>query len=158
MRAIAGPVTLLVIIGGFLIFRLSSDETAPSREFTALEFAGADEHHTGTCYSLSTVLIANRAFNNASRTWTSPRDDAWTLLLEDVAHGNGGPERWFQKFTFEKHGETVRLVNVEASEHFDTGLKHNIDLLLEAPASIRSTPADRCLQPGATGYLFTPKH
>jgi len=157
MRALAGPATLLVIVGGFAIFRMTSTEEAPSRDFTELEFAGADGDHTGSCYSLSTVLIANRAYNDASRTWTSPRDDAWTLMLDAVVQGNGGPVRWFRKFTFEKHAEQVRLVHVEASENFDTRLGHSIDELLEAPRARRSTPVDRCLQPGATGYLFAPR-
>ena len=157
MRALAGPAMLLVIVGGFAIFRMTSAEETPSREFTGLEFAGADEGHTGSCYSLSTVLIANRAYNDASRTWTKPRDDAWTLMLDAVVQGNGGPVRWFQKFTFEKHDDQVRLVRVEASEDLNTGLKHNTDELLEAPQTLRSTPVDRCLAPGATGYLFTPR-
>lgn len=157
MRALAGPATLLVIVGGFAIYRMTSTDDTPSREFTALEFAGADDEHTGSCYSLSTVLIANRAYNNASRTWTKPREDVWTLMLDAVVQGNGGPVRWFQKFTFEKHAEQVRLVRVEASRDLDTGLKHNIDELLEAPAALRSTPVDRCLAPDATGYLFTPR-
>ena len=145
---------LLVMVGGFLIFRLASKEEAPSRKFTELEFAGADADHTGSCYSLSTVLIANRAYENASRTWTAPRDDAWTLTVDAVVQGHGGPVRWFQKLTFEKNAEQARLVQVEASENIDTSLKHNIDELLAAPRSLRSTPVDRCLQPGAKGYLF----
>lgn len=157
MRALAGPAMLLVIVGGFAIFRMSATEEAPSREFTELEFAGADDAHTGSCYSLSTVLIANRAYGNASRTWTKPRDDAWTLMLDAVVQGNGGPVRLFQKLTFEKHADRVRLVRVEASENLDSGLKHNIDELLEAPKTLRSTPVDRCLAAGATGYLFTPR-
>lgn len=157
MRALAGPAMLLVIVGGFAISRMTSTEDAPTREFTELEFAGADDDHSGSCYSLSTVLIANRTNNNASRTWTKPRDDAWTLTLDAVVQGHGGPVRWFQEFTFEKHAEQVRLVHVEASENLDSGLKHNIDELLEAPKTLRSTPVDRCLAPGATGYRFVPR-
>jgi hypothetical protein len=157
MRATAGPATLLVIVVGFLLFRLTSDEESPSLEFTDLEFAGADADHTGTCYSLSTVLIANRPYSSATRTWTKPRDDAWTLLLEDVVRADGGPVRVFQKFTFEKFGDQVRLVSMEASEKLRTDLKWNIDALLEAPHRIRSTPVERCLAPDATGYLFAPK-
>jgi hypothetical protein len=157
MRPLAGPALLLVMVGGFLIFRLSSTEEGPAREFTELEFAGADEDHTGSCYSLSTVLIANRPYSNAVRTWTAPRDDAWTLMLDDVVQGYSGPVRMFRELTFEKHGGQARLVSVEASENVDTSLKHNIDELLEAPTTLRSTPVDRCQKPGATGYLFVPR-
>ena len=64
---------LLVIVGGFLIFRLSSDEEAPSREFTELEFAGADDDHTGTLlFAQHGARRQSPVFSNAARTWTSP--------------------------------------------------------------------------------------
>jgi hypothetical protein len=155
MRALAGPAMLLVMAGTYLAYHLSSKEDAPSREFTELEFAGADEEHTGSCYSLSTVLIANRAFSGAVRTWSSPRKDEWTLALDSIVQGNGGPLQISQKFTFEKSGEQVRLVWVEASEKMPTDLKLNIDALLENPRALNSTPVERCQKEGATGYLFT---
>ncbi|HEU5135230.1 MAG TPA: hypothetical protein VFU13_08820 [Steroidobacteraceae bacterium] len=153
MRALAGPAMLLVMVGGFLVFRLTSKEDTPSRDFTALEFAGADADHTGSCYSLDTVLITNRE-GDAVRTWTSPRDDVWALEIENVVGGNGGPVRVFQVFTFEKQGELVRLTAVDASEGYPTDIERNIDMLLDGPKARRSTPIDRCLEPGATGYRF----
>lgn len=145
---------MLVLAGGYLVHHLSSKEDAPSRDFTELEFAGADEEHTGSCYSLSTVLVANRGFNGAVRTWTSPRENAWTLALDSVVQSYGGPVQISRKLTFEKAGTQVRLVSVEASEELPTGLKHNIDALLEGTRELRSTPIERCQQEGATGYLF----
>jgi hypothetical protein len=150
MRALAGPAMLLVIVGGFLAVRYTSRDEGPSRQFTGLEFADS-------CYSLDTVLVTNRFFNGSSRTWTSPRDDAWTLKLDDVVAGPGGPVRVYQKFTFEKYGDQVRLVSVEASKGMNTDLVHNIDELLEEPNGLRSTPIDRCKAPGASGYHFAPK-
>jgi hypothetical protein len=150
MRALAGPAMLLVIVGGYLAVRYTTREEGPSRAFTELEFADS-------CYSLSTVLIANRFLSGASRTWTTPRKDAWTLKLDDIVQGNGGPVRMFQKFTFEKYGDQVRLVDMEASEGLDTTLPHNVDALLELPNERHSTPVDRCQAPGATGYHFVPK-
>ena len=82
MRALAGPAMMLVIAGGYLVYHLSSKEDAPSRDFTELEFAGADYQHTGSCYSLRTVLNTNRFFSDATRSWSSPREDAWTLALD----------------------------------------------------------------------------
>jgi hypothetical protein len=154
MRALAGPAMLLVMAGGYLVYHLSSKEVGPSRDFTELEFAGADDEHTGSCYSLRTVLVTNRAFSGAARTWTSPREDAWTLALDNIVQGYGGPTQVSQKFTFEKHGDQVRLASVEASEHLPTDLKLNIDALLEKPAALRSIPIERCQKAGATGYLF----
>ena len=71
MRALAGPAMLLVMVGGFAIYRGMAKDDAPSRDFLELEFAGADAGHTGSCYSLSTVLIANGVFGGAARTWTA---------------------------------------------------------------------------------------
>ena len=147
MRALAGPAMLLVIAGGFLAVRYTTREDGPSRAFTELEFADS-------CYSLSTVLIANRFLSGASRTWTVPREDAWALKLDDIVQGNGGPIRMFQKFTFEKYGDQVRLVAMEVSEGLDTDVAHNVDTLLEAPNERHSTPVERCEQSGATGYHF----
>jgi hypothetical protein len=150
MRALAGPAMLLVIAGGFLAVRYTSGDQGPSRDFSELEFADS-------CYSLSTVLIANRFLSGASRTWTSTRDDAWTLKLDDVVQGQGGPIRMYQKFTFEKYGDQVRLVGMEASEGLDTDVEHNVDTLLEVPNERHSTPVERCKKPGATGYHFVPR-
>jgi hypothetical protein len=156
MRALAGPAMLLVMVGGFLVFRLASKEEAPSRDFTALEFAGADSGHTGSCYSLETILLVNRE-GNPSRTWTSPRDDAWTLGLDDVVQGHGGPIRIFQKFTFEEIDGLVRLTAVEASKGNRTDVELTIEQFVTVAKAQRSTPVDRCLEPGATGYLFEPR-
>jgi len=150
MRALAGPAMLLVIVGGFLAVRYTSRDDGPSQKFTGLEFADS-------CYSLRTVLTTNRFLSSASRTWTTPRDDAWTLKLDDIVQGNSGPVRVFQIFTFEKYGDQVRLVAVEASKGFDTGIEHNVDELLEAPNERHSAPVDRCQDPGATGYHFVRK-
>lgn len=150
MRALAGPAMLLVIVGGFLAVRYTSKDEGPSRAFTALEFADS-------CYSLETVLVANRFLSGASRTWTAPREDAWTLKLDDIIQGTGGPMRLFQKFTFEKYGDQVRLVAMEASEGLDTDVAHNVDALLSEPNDRHSTPVERCQRPGATGYHFVPK-
>jgi hypothetical protein len=157
MRALAGPAMLLVMVGGYLVHRYLSSDDAPSRSFTELEFAGADDDHTGSCYSLSTLLIANRPYSNATRNWTRLRDGKWTLMLEDVAQGYGGPVSVFQKFTFEKIGEQVRLVGMEATKGMKTGIEENIDALLEMPNARHSTPVDRCLAPGAAGYRFVPR-
>ena len=35
MRSLAGPAMLLVMVGGYLVYHLSSKETAPPRDFTA---------------------------------------------------------------------------------------------------------------------------
>lgn len=159
MRALAGPAMLLLIVGGFTLYKFTSKEPGPSREFTELELAADDDDQTGTCYSLSTVLIANGVFGNALRTWSAPEpdnEDKWTLELENVRHGANGPEHLFQRFTFEKFGEQVRLVDVEASAELPTDITENIDRMLVAPHHRKSTPTDRCLKDGGTGYQYPP--
>jgi hypothetical protein len=157
MRALAGPAMMLVVVGGFLANRYLSKEEAPSREFTELEFAGADDDQSGSCYSLGTVLVANRTGSSTARTWTKSDDGAWTLLLDDVAQGYAGPVRVYKKFIFSKFGERVRLVSVDGSKGMNMTVKYNVDDLLEMPNSLHSTPVDRCRKTGATGYRYTPR-
>jgi hypothetical protein len=145
---------LLVIAGGFAIYRGMSKEDAPSRDFLELEFAGADAGQSGSCYSLGTVLIANGVFGGTTRTWKAAGDDTWTLGLETVSQSYNGPVHEFQNFTFGKSGKQVRLESVEASKGRPTEIGKNIDLLLEAPNARHSTPVERCLESGATGYAY----
>jgi hypothetical protein len=148
---------LLVLVGGFAIYRLSSKEVTPSREFAELELAGADAHHTGSCYSLSTVLVANGIFGRAPRTWTAAGKNSWTLGLETVTQGYNGPLHEFVNFTFEQRDQQIRLASVDASKGRPTAVDRNIDMLLAAPNDRNSTPVARCLEPGASGYLYKSK-
>jgi hypothetical protein len=157
MRALAGPAMLLVIVGGFAIYRGTSREDAPSRDFLELEFAGADATRSGSCYSLSSVLIANGVFGGKTRTWTPAGEHAWKLGLETVNQSHGGPVHEFQNFTFEKSGVQVHLKSVEASPGTSTDVARNIDMLLGAPNAFHSTPVERCASGGATGYLYKPR-
>ena len=160
MKALAGPAMLLILFGGYAIIRMTSGDKTPSRDFTDLELASDDAEHSGTCYALGTVLVANGMFGNAVRTWSAPEKGnkkKWLLTLERVIDGRHGPEQEFQKFTFEQVGEQVRLTSVDASEGVPTEVTANIDRMLHAPHGLGSTPVDRCAKPGATGYQFPPK-
>jgi hypothetical protein len=145
---------LLAIVGGFALYRHSAAPKAPPREFLDLELAGADDDFTGSCYALSTVIVASTAFSNAMVTWKSAGDDSWTLSLDDVVSGSGGPVHVFRHLTFRQYGDQVRLESVDASEEWDDDVGANIDALLEAPNERRSTPVDRCHEAGATGYRY----
>jgi hypothetical protein len=157
MRALAGPAMLLVLVGGFAVHRFLSREESPSHAFTDLEFAGADDAQTGSCYSLGTVLITNRTKDGSARTWSKSDDGAWTLLVDDVTQGYNGPERVYRKYTFARFGDRVRLVAVDGSKGTDMTIKYHVDDLLEMPHALGSTPVNRCLEPGATGYQFAPR-
>ena len=157
MRALAGPAMLLVLIGGYGAYRCSAAPATPPRAFLDLELAGADPDHTGSCYSLSTVVVANLAFSSVMATWQAAGEEAWTLSLEDVSQGIGGPTHVYQRFTFRENAEQVRLIAVAASEGQSTEVGANIDALLAAPNERRSTTVERCLEAGATGYRFKPR-
>ena len=158
MRALAGPAMLLVIVGGFALNRACSDPKSPPRSFLDAELAAPvnDDGHAGTCYSLSTVIIANTAYSTAAISWKRVDGDAWELSIEEVVQGSFGPQAISRRFTFEKRDDLVHLVRVAGSEGHDTDVTRNLDVLVRAPNG-RSTPVDRCLQPGATGYLFRPR-
>lgn len=145
---------LLVIVGGFAVYRYSAAPAAPPRDFLDLELAGADDDHTGSCYALSTVIVASTAFGNAMISWKPAGEDAWTLELDDVENGRGGPSHVFRHLTFRQRGDQARLESVDASEEWDDDIAANIDALLEAPNERRSTIVERCREPGATGYRF----
>ena len=155
MKALAGPAVALTIALGFLAVRGGSKDDAPPREFTELELSLPGEQ--GSCYSLSTTFIANGIYGKTPRTWTKTGEGAWQLTVERVLQGYNGPTREFNTWTFEKHGNAVELVKVEASQGMPQTPAASLDDLLNAPNAIHSTPVDRCLEPGATGYLFKRK-
>ncbi len=140
--------------GTYLVYHLSSKEEAPSRDFTELEFAGADDQHTGSCYSLSTVLDHQSLFQRRGANLVVAarrRVDAGARRVS--CRAMAGRLQIFQKFTFEKDGDQVRLASVEASEKLPTDLKTNIDALLESPRdtavhagrSLLRSPAPRAI-------------
>ena len=152
MRALAGASLLLVLVGGFGLYRFTAAPKTPPREFLELEFAGADD--TGSCYALDTVIVANTAFSGAMMEWKADGDDTWILSLEDVQNGGGGPTHVFQRYTFRADDDLAHLVYIEASKGQETDVVANIDSLLEAPNARRSTPVERCAEDGAEGYHF----
>jgi hypothetical protein len=152
MRALAGPAMLLVIAGGIGLYRYNSAPTSPPRDFLDLEFAGNEE--LGSCYSLSTVIVANMIFNSSLVKWQPDGDRTWVLSLDDVQESGRGPVHVYQHYTFRQDGDLAHLVFVDASEGQNTDVTANIDALLQAPNERRSTPVDRCQDPGAEGYHF----
>lgn len=148
---------LLVMAGSILAYRMMSKEDGPPRDFVELELAGADHADTGSCYSLSTVLVANFTSADATRTWSTAREGQWAFALDRIAEGRGGPVRVLLKYTFEKRDGLVHLVSVEVPEDMNGDLAKNLDELLETPNARHSTPVERCEKPGATGYRYRPR-
>ena len=75
-----------------------------------------------------------------ARTWTSTRDDEWTLLLDDVVQGNGGPVRSFQKFNSKNAASWSISISVEASQDLDSDLERNIHELVSMPKGADPLP------------------
>jgi hypothetical protein len=154
MRPLAGPAMLLVMFGGFALYRVLGADDHPSRDFLALDFAGADAGHTGSCYSLDTVLFADRLHSKATRTWESARAGQWVLTIEEVVQDYNGPARRFQKMTFEEVDGLVRLTSVDASKGLPLDLRTTIDQLVDEPNEMKSTPVERCAKAGGKGYRY----
>jgi len=146
---------LLLVVLAFTGYRMMHKPDAPARDFTDLELSIPGEE--GSCYALSTVLVANGIFGNAPRTWKMTGDRAWQLTVERIVQGYGGPAREFSSWTFEKRGKSVELIAVEASQGQPQEPASSIEQLLSAPNARHSTPVARCLEPGASGYLFKRK-
>lgn len=155
MRTLAGPAVALLIALAIVGYRMAHKSDSPPREFTDVELSLPGEE--GSCYSLSTVLIANGIFGKTPRTWKAAGDDSWQLTVERVVQAYNGPMREFSTWTFEQHGKAVELVKVEASPGNPQDPTSSLDELLSAPNSLHSTPVDRCRDPGATGYRFKRK-
>jgi len=155
MRALAGPAVALTIAIGFLAYRATSSEAVPSRKFTDLELSVPGQE--GSCYSLGTVLVADRIFDNSTRSWKKIGDDEWQLTKERVIQGYGGPSREFSTLTFEKRGKAVELTAVQASPGQPQDPESTLEQLLSEPNDRHSTPVERCNEPGASGYLFKRK-
>ena len=113
-------------------------KTAPSRDFLDLEFEGADFEQTGILLFARAPYSSRIARPPATRGPGRRRTtDRWTLLLDDVVQGNGGPVRVFQKFTFEKHESMVRLVTLETDER----LRHRSRPEHRRPGQVRARTA-----------------
>ena len=155
MRALAGPAMMLVVAGGIGLYRYTHAPTSPPRDFLNLEFAGNED--MGSCYSLSTVIVANMIFNSSMLKWEPDGKDTWVLRMDDVQESGRGPVHVYQHYTFRQEGDQAHLVFIDASEGQDTDVPANIDGLLQAPNERRSTPVDRCKEAGAEGYHFIRK-
>jgi hypothetical protein len=156
MRFVPGMVVGLVFALAFVLYRTFGDtEAAPPRDFLELELAAADDQHTGTCYSLSTVLIANTVgYSNATISWHRVDRDTWTRRNEELLQSYAGPTVQWQSFTFKRENEQIVPIAHDAAPDPVPPLDVAIDRLLEAPIARRSTRIDRCLK-GEVGY--TPK-
>jgi hypothetical protein len=153
MRFIPGTVLAIVTALAFLAFRLfGSNETTPPRDLLELELTAADREHTGTCYSLSTVLIANTVgYSNATVSWHQVDSDTWTRRSEEMVQSTRGPTHIWQSITFQREQARIAPIAHDSAPEPVPPLGMAIDRLLQAPIERGSTRIQRCLD-GGTGY------
>jgi hypothetical protein len=154
MKFLPGLVVAVLIVFAIVWSRsCGQTEDAPPREFTELELGAADAEATGTCYSLSTVLIANvYSGPRPVITWTRVSDTVWKRRYEGVHDANSGLQgAWWIEHTFEQRDPKVVLTGYESSDAREYTSQQVLDSLLEAPIERRSTQVDRCIN-GGTGY------
>jgi hypothetical protein len=115
-------------------------QSKPPAEIAALEVARGDIARTPSCYSLDSVLTANRldgSASDASVFWTTRVRDEWTMT---VKRGKS-----WSRYTFVKEGDVMTPVGLSFSDDLpqDTRMEKAIgDLLAATNGSV--LPMARC--------------
>ena len=155
MRALAGPAMLAVIVGGFFITKQCSAEKIPPRDFTALEFTGVDES--------GTMLFAEYDPRRQSPHERIDEHVGIAARRNVAAEARiGGAGIWRPPAPV-PHVDVRAVRRARASrlgrrvEEPANTIQSNIDDLLDAPTSLRSTPVDRCGKNGGAGYRYKPR-
>jgi hypothetical protein len=76
---------VLVVAGTAVWFAFGQRHSGPPAEIAALELVRGDINETGSCFSLGSVLRANRLDGSAtdvSVVWTTGVRDEWTMRVE----------------------------------------------------------------------------
>jgi hypothetical protein len=129
---------ILIAIACWMVFSERHSEAPPN--YTALEMVTADAAADGSCYSLASVLRANRLDAGAADLkilWTMRVRDEWHLRMERGS-------RW-REFWFMREGDFVVPIQYVVSEKRDpTTLKDAVGNLLAAPALLDQPRVARC--------------
>jgi hypothetical protein len=130
----------LVLIGVALWFVFAQRQSQPPAELAALELVRGDLNDTGSCFSLGSVLVANRLDGSASDAgvvWTTRVRDEWTLRVQRG-------ESW-RAYTFVKEPGRVRPVRVAFSDDLpQVGVEKAVDELLVATENGSVPRVKRC--------------
>ena len=137
--------TLWVIIvaafAGAVVWFFFGWQSKPPAEIAALELARGDISRTPSCYSLDSMLTANRldgSASDASAVWTTRVRDEWTMT---VKRGKS-----WSAYTFMREGDVMEPVRLAFSDDLpqDTGMEKAIDDLLAATANGSVPRMARC--------------
>jgi hypothetical protein len=119
---------------------LSGRHSEAPPDYAALEMARADAAATGSCYSLATVLRANKL--------DAPSSDAkvlWTMRVPGEWHLRLQRGRAWREFWFVREGDIVLPFQYITSDDSDrTRLLNAVDSLLVASATNNLPKVSRC--------------
>ena len=127
--------------GVALWFVFGQRHSSPPPEITALEITRGDIPRTPSCFSLGSMLTANRLDGSASDTsvvWTTRVRDEWTMRVERG-------KSW-SAYTFMREGDLMEPVRLAFSDDLpqETGMEQAIDDLLKPTASGSVPRVARC--------------
>jgi len=132
---------VLAFFGTAIWFFFGQRQSKPPAEIAALEIARGNIARTPSCYSLDSVLTANRldgTASDASVFWTTRVRDEWTMT---VKRGKS-----WTRYTFVREGDVMTPVGLSFSDDLpqDTGMEKAIGDLLAATANGSVPRMARC--------------
>ena len=131
----------LIFIGAVAWFVFSQRHSSPPPEIAALELLRGDFYDTPSCYSLASVIQANRldgTDSEASVLWTTRVRDEWTMRVDRG-------KSW-SAYTFMKRDQFMLPVRLAFSDDLPQapGMEKAIDDLLKAAAHGSVPKVARC--------------
>jgi len=130
----------LILIGIAVYFVFSQRHSSPPPEIAALELLRGDINETGSCFSLGSVLTANRldgSASDASVVWRTRVRDEWTMRVERG-------KSW-SAYTFMRQGDFMLPVRLAFSDDLpQLGMEEAVDALLKATANGSVPRVARC--------------
>lgn len=131
----------LALAGTAVWFLFGQRHSSPPPEIAALELARGDIPYTPSCFTLGSVLTANRldgSASDASVLWTTRVRDEWTMRVERG-------KSW-SAYTFMRQGDLLLPVRLAFSDDLPQapGMENAVDELLKATANGSVPKVARC--------------
>jgi hypothetical protein len=130
----------VVALAGAAVWFVFGQRSEPPPEVSALEVLRGDFYETPSCFSLGSVLTANRLDGSASDAgvgWSTRVRDEWTLRVDRG-------KSW-SAYTFVKQGGMMLPVRVAFSDDLpQLGVEQAVDALLKATANGSVPRVARC--------------
>jgi hypothetical protein len=130
----------LALSGAAVWFVFGQRHASPPPEIAALELTRGDINRTGSCFSLGSVLTANRLDGSASDAgvlWTTRVRGEWTMRVDRG-------KSW-SAYTFVREDGRMVPVRLSFSDDLpDLGMEPAIDELLKATANGSVPRVARC--------------